>query len=140
MKIDQYEYPDDLFYDREHNWARIEGNVATVGMTDLGQSLANEIVYVETPRLGRTVEQGKPFMSLESGKWVGRVLAILSGTIVEANEELEWESTLVNTSPYEDGWFVKIELSDPGELQNLLNASDPAFAEFIASEREKYGK
>lgn len=140
MKIDQYEYPDDLFYDREHNWARIESNVATIGLTDFGQALANEIVYVETPRVGRTIEQGKPFMSLESGKWVGRVQAILSGTIVETNEELEWESTLVNDSPYEDGWFVKVELSDPGELENLLNASDPAFADFIAAEREKYGK
>ncbi len=138
MKIDKYEFPDDLYYDKDHNWARIEGNDAIIGLTDLGQALANEIVYVETPRVGRTIEQGKPFMSLESGKWVGRVKAILSGEIVEANEDLEWESTLVNDSPYEEGWFAKVELSDPAELENLMLTSDPAFAEFIAAEREKY--
>ena len=140
MDIDQYTFPDDLYYDKEHNWARIEGIVATVGMTDFGQALANEIVYVEAPRVGRTIELSKPFMSLESGKWVGRVKALVSGTIVGANEELEWESTLVNDSPYEGGWFAKVELSNPGEVDSLLRASDPAFVEFIAAEREKYGK
>jgi glycine cleavage system H protein len=138
MKIGPYEFPDDLYYDKEHSWARVDGNVATVGMTDLGQTLANEIVYVEAPRVGRTVEQGAPFMSLESGKWVGRVKAILSGEIVEANEELEWESTLVNESPYEEGWFVKVKLADPGEVEQLMRAGDPAYAEFVAAEREKY--
>jgi glycine cleavage system H protein len=140
MKIDKYEFPDDLYYDREHNWARIEGNQAVIGMTDMGQDLANEIVYVEAPRVGRTIEQGKPFMSLESGKWVGRVKAIVSGQIAEANEELEWESTLVNEAPYEAGWFAKVELGNPGEVDNLMRASDPAFAEFIAAEREKYDR
>jgi glycine cleavage system H protein len=140
MRIDQYEFPDDLHFDKEHNWARVEGNVATIGMTDMGQDLANEIVYVEAPRVGRTIEHSQPFMSLESGKWVGRVKAIVSGTIVETNEDLEWESTLVNESPYEEGWFAKVELSNPGEIDGLMRASDPAFTEFIAAEREKYGK
>lgn len=140
MKIDPYEFPDDLYYDQEHNWARIEGDQAIVGLTDLGQSLADNIVYVEPPRLGRTIEQGVPFMSLESGKWVGRVKAILSGTIAEANEALEWESTLVNESPYGEGWFVKIKLSQPAEVDQLMQPSDPAFAEFIAAERQKYDK
>ncbi len=140
MHIDEYKFPDDLYYDKEHNWARIDGDTAIIGLSDFGQALANEIVYVETPRVGRTIEHGKPFMSLESGKWVGRVKAILSGKIVEANEELEWESTLVNDSPYDDGWFVKIEVSEPSETEGLLRTSDPAFAEFIAAERVKYDK
>jgi glycine cleavage system H protein len=140
MNIDKYEFPDDLYYDKEHNWARVEGNVATLGLSDFGQDLAGEIVYVEGPRVGREIEQGVPFMSLESGKWVGRVKAILSGKITEANEELEWESTVVNESPYEDGWFVKIELSNPGEAEGLLRAGDSEFAELIAAEREKYDK
>ncbi len=140
MKIDKYEFPDDLYYDKEHNWARVAGNQATIGMTDFGQALANEIVYVEAPRVGRTIEQGNPFMSLESGKWVGRVKAIVSGQIVEANEDLEWESTLVNESPYEDGWFAKVELSNPSELESLMRASDPEFADLIAAERAKYEK
>jgi glycine cleavage system H protein len=138
MKIDQYEFPDDLLYDMEQNWARIEGGVATIGLNDLGQDLAGEIVYAEVPRLGREIEQGQPFMSLESGKWVGRVKAIVSGKIIEANEEIEWESTIINEDPYGDGWFVKVELS--GQPEGLMKPSDPEFAAFIAAEREKYGK
>ncbi len=140
MQIGPYDFPDDLYYDDEHNWARVEDNVVTQGMSDMGQDLAGEIVYVETPRTGREVEQGKPFMSLESGKWVGRVKAALSGKIIEANEEIEWESTIINESPYDEGWMVKIEASDLSELNALMKASDPAFAEFIAAEREKYEK
>jgi glycine cleavage system H protein len=138
MKIDQYEFPDDLLYDIEHNWARIEGNVATIGLSDMGQDLAGEIVYAEVPRLGREIQQGQPFMSLESGKWVGRVKAIVTGKIVETNDEIEWESTIINAAPYGEGWFVKVELS--GQPEGLMKASDPEFAALIAAEREKYGK
>jgi len=138
MKIDQYEFPDDLLYDTEHNWARIEGDVATIGLTDFGQDLAGEIVYAEVPRLGREIQQGQPFMSLESGKWVGRVKALVSGKIVETNDEIEWESTIINEAPYGGGWFVKVELS--GQPESLMQASDPEFGALIAAEREKYGK
>jgi glycine cleavage system H protein len=138
MKIDQYEFPDDLLYDKEHNWARVEGGVATIGLSDMGQDLAGEIVYAEVPRIGREIQQGQPFMSLESGKWVGRVKAIVSGEITETNEEIEWESTIINEAPYGEGWFAKVELS--GEPEGLLKPSDPEFAAFIAAEREKYGK
>ncbi|HSR34201.1 MAG TPA: glycine cleavage system protein GcvH [Anaerolineae bacterium] len=138
MKIDKYEFPDELSYDKEHNWVRVEGTIATIGMTDLGQDLAGEIVYAEVPRVGREITQGEPFMSLESGKWVGRIKAIVSGKINEANEEIEWESTLINEDPYGEGWFAKIDLN--GEPQGLLTASDPEFVAFIAAEREKYGK
>lgn len=140
MKIDQYNFPDELLYDREHNWARVEGSVVTQGLSDFGQSLAREIVYVEVPRKGREVKQGEPFMSLESGKWVGHITAVVSGKIVAANEELKWESTHINHDPYGAGWLVKIELSDPSELDKLMKPQDPAFSEFIAAERAKYGK
>jgi len=138
MEIDGYNFPEDLLYDREHNWVRLEGNTATIGLSDFGQDLAGEIVYAEVPRVGREIVQGDPFMSLESGKWVGRIKAIVSGKILEANEEIEWESTIINEDPYGEGWFAKVELS--GEPTGLLKASDPAFAELIAAEREKYGK
>ena len=138
MDIDRFHFPDELVYDKEHNWARIDGNTATIGMTDLGQDLAGEIVYAEVPRVGRAIKTGEPFMSLESGKWVGRVKAIVSGTIVEANEEIEWEATLINEHPYEAGWFAKVELS--AAPQGLLKAGDPEFVAFIAAERAKYGK
>jgi glycine cleavage system H protein len=138
MKIDDYNFPDDLLYDKEHNWARIEGNEATIGMTDFGQKLAGEIVYAEVPRVGREIKAGEPFMSLESGKWVGRVKGIVSGKITESNGELEWESALINQDPYGGGWFAKVQLA--GEPAGLLKASDPEFAAFVAAERAKYGK
>jgi glycine cleavage system H protein len=138
VKIDKYEFPDDLLYDKEHNWARIEGNTATIGMTDFGQDLAGEIVYAEVPRVGRELKAGEPFMSLESGKWVGRVKAIVSGKIVEANGEIEWEATVINQEPYGGGWFAKVEMA--GTPAGLLKASDAEYGQFIAAERAKYGK
>jgi glycine cleavage system H protein len=138
MQIEGYSFPDDLLYDKEHNWVRIEGDTATVGLTDFGQDLAGEIVYAEVPRVGRNIEMGQPVMSIESGKWVGRVNALVSGTITEANEEIEWEATLINEDPYGEGWFAKVKLA--GEPEGLLKASDPEFAQLIADEKEKYGK
>jgi glycine cleavage system H protein len=136
MRIDGFDFPDNLWYDKEHNWARVDGKLAVLGMSDFGQDLAGEIVYAEVPRVGRDITQGEPFMSLESGKWVGRIKAIVSGQIVEANEEIEWESTIINEDPYGEGWFAKVELA--GEPEGLLKPSDPEFAAFIAAEREKY--
>ncbi|MDH7487460.1 MAG: glycine cleavage system H protein [Anaerolineae bacterium] len=138
MKIDRFEFPDDLYYDREHGWARVDGDVVTQGITDFGQAIAQEIVYAESPRPGREVEQGQTFMSMESGKWVGRIKAIVSGTIQEVNEELEWEPTLINDSPYEDGWLVKIAMSDPAELDGLMRADSAELKAFIEGEMKKY--
>jgi glycine cleavage system H protein len=138
MQISGYEFPDDLYYDKLHSWARVDGNVVTQGMTEFGQAIAQEIVFVESPRAGRDVEQGQTFMSMESGKWVGRIAALVTGKISEVNEELEWEPTLVNESPFEDGWLVKIEMSDAAELDNLMKADSPEFKAFIEEEAEKY--
>jgi glycine cleavage system H protein len=138
MQISGYEFPDDLYFDKLHNWARVEGNVITQGLTEFGQAIAQEIVFVEVPRAGREVEQSQTFMSMESGKWVGRVPAMVSGKIAEVNEELEWEPTLVNESPYEDGWLVKVEMAAPAELDNLMKADSPALKAFIEEEAEKY--
>jgi glycine cleavage system H protein len=138
MKIAGFEFPDDLYYDKLHGWVRVEGDVATQGLTEFGQAIAQEIVFVEIPRAGRGVEQGQTFMSMESGKWVGRIAALVSGTIAEANEELEWEPSLVNESSFEDGWLVKIDMSDSAELGNLMKADSPEFKTFIEEEAEKY--
>jgi glycine cleavage system H protein len=138
MKISGFEFPDDLYYDRLHGWARVEGDIVTQGLTEFGQAIAQEIVFVEVPRAGRTVEQGQTFMSMESGKWVGRVAALVSGEIVEVNEELEWEPSLVNQSPYDKGWLVKIKISDTAQLANLLRADSPEWKAFIEGEAEKY--
>jgi len=140
VKIGPYTFPDDLYYDREHNWARVDGQTVTQGLTDFGQAIAGEIIYVEAPRVGREVKQGEAFMSMESGKWVGRVRATVGGRIVAANDALEFDSTLVNSDPYGAGWLARIDMADPADLGKLMRASDPAFAEFIAAERAKYQK
>ncbi len=138
MNIGEYEFPDDRQYDKNHGWAMVEGNTVTQGVTEFAQKISKEIVYVEIPRAGRTVEQGKTFMSMESGKWVGRISAMVSGKILEANEELEWEVGPINEDPFGEGWLAKIEASDLGELDNLFKASDEEFKSFIESEIENY--
>ena len=138
MEIAGFEFPDDLYYDKLHNWARVDGGVVTQGLTDFGQRVAQEIVFVENPPVGRELEQGQTFMSLESGKWVGRVPAMVSGKLAEVNEELEWEPNLINDSPFDEGWLVKIEMKDEAELGNLMRADSPEFKSFIEEEAEKY--
>jgi glycine cleavage system H protein len=138
MKIAGFEFPDDLYFDKTHGWARAEGNTVTQGLTNFGQKIAQEIVFVEIPRVGRDVTQGQTFMSMESGKWVGRVEAVVSGKIAEVNEELEWEPATINESPFENGWLVKIEASNAAELGNLMKADSPEFKAFIEGEAEKY--
>ena len=138
--IGTFEFPDDLYYTREHVWARVEGTVATIGLSQFGQELAGKIVYVEAPRVGRKVAVNEPFMSMESGKWVGRVKAPVGGTVVKANEDVEWESTLVNDDPYGKGWLAQIEATNLGDLDALLRSGSPEFAALIAAERAKYGK
>jgi len=138
MQISGYDYPDDLYYDELHGWIKIDGDVATQGLSSFGQAIAQEIVFVEAPRVGRDVEQGQTFMSMESGKWVGRIAALVGGKIAKVNEELEWEPDTVNKSPYDEGWLVKIEMSDPSELENLMTADSAKLKGFIEQEAEKY--
>jgi glycine cleavage system H protein len=138
--IGKWEFPDDLAYTAEHVWVRVEGNTATIGLSSFGTELSGQIVFVEAPRAGRAVAAGEPFMSLESGKWVGRIKAPVAGTIEAANDELEWESATVNAEPYGKGWLAKIALAGPPDLSGLMKPGTPAFEAHIAAERQKYGK
>jgi glycine cleavage system H protein len=138
MEIGGYNFPDGLYYDKNHGWALVDGNIVTQGVSEFAQKISKEIVYVEVPRAGRSVEQGKTFMSMESGKWVGRIAAMVSGTISEANEELEWDVAPINDDPFGEGWLAKIEASDLGELDGLFKASDAEFKSFVESEVEKF--
>jgi glycine cleavage system H protein len=140
MRIGPYDFPDDLYYDREHNWARVEGDQLVQGFTAFGQAIAGEILYVEPPRAGRIVRQGEAIMSVESGKWVGRIRALAGGRIEEGNAALEAEPSLINRDPYGRGWMARLTISNAAELDNLLRASDPAFAAFMGEERAKYNK
>ncbi len=139
MEIEGYVLPDDLYYHKEHFWARVEGDQVTVGTNDFAQKLAGQIVYVELPAVGRSVEQGKPCGSLESGKWVGRIYAPVSGKVESVNQELEDNPELINESPYEKGWIFKIQPTRLEEdLKNLFKGE--AVADFIRSEIERVRK
>jgi glycine cleavage system H protein len=125
MEMEGYFFPDDLWYDKNHFWARVEGNNLVMGTTDFAQRLAGDIGYVELPEEGRKVQQGKPFGSIESGKWVGRIYAVFSGEVIAVNEALEDQPELINASPYDQGWICKIAPENrEGEKQNLMTASD----------------
>jgi glycine cleavage system H protein len=139
MEIEGYFFPDDLYYHKEHYWAKIEGGKVVIGTTDFAQKLAGQIVYVELPAAGRTVEQGKPCGSMESGKWVGRIYSPVSGKVEVSNQDLEDTPELINDSPYEKGWICKIIPSNlQEELKNLMKGN--SLTEFIKSEIKRVKK
>ena len=139
MEIDGYYFPDDVYYHKEHFWAKVEGNKVTMGTSDFAQKLAGQIVYVELPATGRTVEQGKPCGSMESGKWVGRIYAPVSGKVEGSNQELEDAPELINESPYDKGWVCKIAPTNlQEELKNLMKGE--SLKGFIKSEIERVKK
>jgi glycine cleavage system H protein len=139
MDFEGYSLPDELYYHKEHYWARVEGDLVVMGSTDFAQKLAGQIVYVELPGPGRAVEQGKPIGSLESGKWVGRVYAPVSGKVEAANQELEDQPELINDSPYDKGWICKIRPSNlQEELKNLMQGAP--LLDFMKTEIERVAK
>ena len=139
MKIEDYTFPDDLYYHKEHFWARVDGDVVTIGTTDFAQKLAGQVVYVELPSPGKAVEQGKPCGSMESGKWVGRIYSPVSGKIEAINGELEDTPELINESPYDKGWMCKIKASNlQEELKNLMKVD--GLSDFIRSEIDRVKK
>ncbi len=140
MQIGGYEFPEELYYDEHQQYARVDGDTVTVGLSFYAQSAAKEIVYVELPRVGRKVDQGKPFGSLESGKWVGRIYAMVSGTVTEVNAKLADDAALINVDPYGTGWIARIKALDLAQLEQLKRCTDPGFAEWFLAEVEKNKK
>jgi len=118
------DYPDDLYYNRDHLWARVQGNRGTVGVTDHAQREMGEILFVDLPEESSQVEKNDNFGSLESSKTVAELRCPLSGEIISINKDLEEEPSLVNDDPYGNGWLVVLEMDDPGELEDMLNAAD----------------
>lgn len=128
------EYPGDLRYTKEHEWARIEGERVRVGITDFAQDALGDVVYVDLPEVGTRIESDQPFGEVESTKSVSDVYAPLAGTIVERNPLIDDRPELVNEQPYGDGWLVMVEPDDPGVLDRLLDADAyRAFAEVDGS-------
>ncbi|HRY84578.1 MAG TPA: glycine cleavage system protein GcvH [Candidatus Cloacimonadota bacterium] len=113
---------DDLLYTESHEWIRVEGEIATIGITDFAQHELGDIVYVELPEMGAKVSSGEPCGSIEAVKAVEDMFSPLSGKVEEKNAELEDSPDLINKSPFEDGWMFKIRMNNSAELENLLSA------------------
>ena len=114
------EIKEDLLYTKDHEWVRIEGDEATVGITDYAQSELGEIVFVDVPTIGESIQQFDVFGSIEAVKTVAELNMPMSGTIIEFNDIIDSAPEVVNNDPYGDGWIIKISLDDPREVTNLL--------------------
>ncbi|MBO8163332.1 MAG: glycine cleavage system protein GcvH [Brevibacillus sp.] len=117
------EFPKELKYSEEHEWVRVEGNKAYIGITSFAQSELGDIVFVELPEVGAELKQDEPFGSVESVKTVSELYAPISGRVVEVNGELETAPELVNSSPYDKAWMIVVEIADPSELDKLMDAA-----------------
>lgn len=128
------EFPEDLKYSKEHEWVLVEGNVATVGITDYAQDQLGDIVFVELPAVSDKVSKEDAFGVVESVKAVSDIYAPVSGKVLEVNDDLPENPEMLNEDPYGDGWIIKIEMSDPEELQDLMTATE--YEEYVAEEKE----
>lgn len=115
--------PDGLYYTKEHEWLRLEGDTVTIGITDHAQDMLTDIVYIELPESGDTMGDMGEFAVVESVKSASPIFAPLAGTITEVNMDLEDAPELMNTSPYEEGWIVKMTLDDPSAVNGLMDAA-----------------
>ncbi|MFB0515414.1 MAG: glycine cleavage system protein GcvH [Candidatus Neomarinimicrobiota bacterium] len=115
--------PEDLKYTKDHEWARIEGDTAIVGITDYAQGELGDIIFIEFPNVGDAFDQGEAFGTVEAVKTVADLFTPLSGQIIAINSDLENAPGKVNNDPYSEGWMVKIQISNPGEVDQLLDAT-----------------
>jgi len=125
VKIEEYDLPDELYYHKEHAWVKIEsGGKVRVGMNDFYQKSAGDTTYIDLPFEGDDVEQGETCGKIQSAKWVGKFVSPISGEILEVNEELEDDCTLINKSPYEEGWIMILQPSNlDEELKDLYHGA-----------------
>ena len=127
-------FPKKLRYTREHEWVLIDGNQATVGITDFAQHELGEVVYVELPKVGDSVTKDEPFGVVESVKAASDVYAPVSGEVTESNDDLVSSPELINDDPYGDAWLIRVEMSDPSELEHLMTAQD--YKDYVEEEGE----
>ena len=118
--------PSDLRYTADHEWIRVDGNEALVGITDYAQSELGEIIFVDVTTVGETINQGETFGAIEAVKTVSDLFMPASGEVLELNPELEAHPELVNSDPYGEGWIIKVALKDPAELDNLFDSAQYA--------------
>lgn len=116
--------PEELKYTKDHEWVKLEGDTATIGITDFAQSELGDIVYVEVETLDESLEKGEVFGTVEAVKTVSDLNLPISGTVIEFNEDLEDEPEMVNEDPYGEGWMIKVKVDNPEEVNELLSAED----------------
>ena len=128
------EFPEDLKYSKEHEWVLVEGNVATIGITDYAQEHLGDIVFVELPAVGDKITKDEAFGVVESVKAVSDIYAPVSGKVLEVNDDLPDSPEMLNEDPYGDGWIVKIQMTDPTDLEDLMDSE--AYEAFVAEQEE----
>ncbi len=139
-EIEGYLMPEDLYYHKEHMWVRVEDGKAIVGLTDFNQKAAGELSFIELPMEGDEVSKDEVVGSFETGKWLGKIYAPVSGTVTKVNEELEDDPSIVNKDPYGEGWLFEIEMSNPDELKELMKGDSDEVVEWLKKEIEKIKK
>ncbi len=127
--------PDDVKYHREHSWVRVEGNKATIGITDYAQQQLGDIVYVELPEIDTEIDADSELSEIESTKATSPLVSPVSGTVVEVNEDLADTPEIINEDPYGNGWLAVLELTDPAELSDLLSKAE--YEKFLQEEEAK---
>ena len=127
-------FPDDLLYNREHAWVRVEGELATIGITDYAQEKLGEILAIELPEVDYYVERDEPFGTIESAKGVFELISPVSGEIVSVNEDILDDIGIVNSDPHDTGWMITLEMSDSEELDDLLDPRE--YHDFVLKEAE----
>jgi len=127
-------FPDDLLYNREHAWVRVEGELATIGITDYAQEKLGEILAIELPEVDSYVERDEPFGTIESSKGVFELISPVSGEIVSVNEDILDDIGIVNSDPHDTGWMITLEMSDSEELDDLLDPRE--YHDFVLKEAE----
>jgi glycine cleavage system H protein len=137
MEIQGYNMPDDLYYEENHYWVKIQGDILVMGMDDFAQQMAEEIVYVQLPFEGKKLKKGKKFAQVESGKWLGKIFAPVNGELIESNEELEANAALINEDCYGKGWMYKIQPDNMAEVADLIHGAE-AVGKWLLADIEKY--
>jgi glycine cleavage system H protein len=127
-------YPEDNLYSKDHEWILVKDNVGTIGITDYAQHELGDVVYVDLPAVGDTFETGEPFGSVESVKAVSEVFCPVGGEVIEVNSVLEEKPELVNESPHQKAWMIKIRLTNPEEVKELLSAEE--YEEYLQEQAE----
>ncbi|MBI5234172.1 MAG: glycine cleavage system protein GcvH [Deltaproteobacteria bacterium] len=127
------DFPAELKYSKEHEWVRVEGNIAIVGITDYAQDSLGDVVYLELPHDGATVTMDEPFGVVESVKAVSDLFSPVNGTVVEVNDALVESPEAINDDPYIEAWMIKVELANPSDMDDLLTAEE--YEQYIAEEK-----